>query len=176
MNLALDANIIIELHVLGVWEILAGKHQIIVTDTVLAEVDHFREPATGDRSQINKPADVIPCVNINNPDPVDLVAITGLFNDVFLERMHPGEREIIALAYANKLPEDCNICSADVPAIEALALIDKKHMGISFEVVLQSAGTTKNLSYSAGAYTEADYNKAMERGAVARIQGTHFRR
>lgn len=105
-----------------------------------------------------------------------MVTITGLFNDVFLESMHPGEREIIALAYANKLPEDCNICSADVPAIKALALIDKKHMGISFEVVLKSAGLTKNLSYSAGAYTEADYKKAIERGAIAKIQGIHFRR
>ena len=176
MSLALDANIIIELHVFGVWGVLTGKHQIIVTDTVLAEVDHFHDPATGDRSQINKRTDVIPCVNINNPDPVDLVAITGLFNDVFLESMHPGEREIIALAYANKLPDDCNICSADGPAIEALALMDKKDMGISFEAVLQTAGLTKNLSYSAGVYKEADYKKAMERGAVARIQGMHFRR
>lgn len=175
MNLALDANIIIESYVFGVWGVLAGKNQIIVTDTVLAEVDHFRDPATGDRSQINKPRDVIPCVNIINPDAVDLVAITALFNDVFLERMHPAEREIIALAYANKLPEDCNICSADGPAIEALALVDKRDMGISFEGVLRTTGLAKNLSYSAGIYTEADYYKAMERGAVARIQGTHFR-
>lgn len=175
MNLALDANIIIESYVFGVWGVLARKHQIIVTETVLAEVDHFHDPATGDRNQINKPSDIIPYVTINNPEPVDLAAITALFNDVFLEKMHPAEREIIALAHADKLPEDCRICSADAPAIEGLALIDKKEMGISFEVVLQTAGITKNLGCSAGCYTEIDYVKAMERGAVAKIQRTYFR-
>jgi hypothetical protein len=176
MNLALDANIIIESHVFGVWGILASKHQIIVTDTVLAEVDHFYDEATGDRKQIDKSADVIPLVNIINPIQADLVTMTALFDDVFLESIDPGEREIIALAHANKLPEDTFICSADGPAIEALACIDKKDMGISFEAALQTAGLTKNLTYSAGVYKETDYQKRMEHGALARIQGTYFRR
>jgi hypothetical protein len=175
MNLTLDANIIIESHVFGVWDTLANKHQIIVTDTVLAEVDHFRDPETGIRKQINKPGEVIPYGNIINPDQGDLIALTGLFNDVFLERMHPAEREILALAYANKLPTGTYICSADGPAIEALACIDKKDMGISFEAALQTAGLTKNLTYSAGVYKEIDYKKWMERGALVRIQGTYFR-
>jgi len=176
MKLVFDTNIIIESHVFDVWSQLKVRAGIIVTDGVLDEVSHFCPPGSLEREIIDKSSSVLPFVKVENPTPEDLMGIVNLFNDPFLNRMDPGEREIVALAYAGKFAEDCKICTADVPAIEALALVDRKEMGISFEEVLGCLGLRKNLRRSLGAYTKTDFEKALESGAIAKIQETHFRR
>jgi len=176
MRLALDASIVIESFLLSVWLPIRTGNEIILPETAFDEISFYRDQYTEDRVVIDKEKEVNPFVTIVTASPEDLAVITRLFNDVFLKRLDPGERELIALSYSGNLPEDCKICFSDIPAIEAIALIDKKEMGISYEELLRSIGSNRDLSSSAGAYTIPAFDAAIERGAIARIQGTYFRR
>ena len=86
--------------------------------------------------------------------------------------MDPGEREIIALLYGSKYDEDYLFCTADAPAVRALALIGRSDGGISFEEVLQRIGYTKKIEEH---FSKGYFDKWLKEGSTDMVQGFNLR-
>jgi len=168
--LALDANIIIVSFELNVWEPLSERFDVVVTRTIInIEACFFKR----DNRIIPILESEFDVCTVIDPDAKELSEITSYLDDIVLKNMDPGEREILALAKASRLPDGCRICSSDGPAIHGLALLGLADWSVSFESLLKEIGYTKNLDYQ---FTEAFRKVKVAQGQQDKIQGVGVRK
>jgi len=74
----------------------------------------------------------------------EIAVFLNKFDRVFVEGLHAGEAESLALIMLERL-KDTLYCSGDATAIKALAMIGHSSDGISFEKLLKKAGLQKKL-------------------------------
>jgi hypothetical protein len=98
----------------------------------------------------------------------DLAELHYQFDRVFIEGIHAGEAECLALILKRRIPETL-FCSADATAIQALAMIDWSDEGISFETLLKKAGLSKKIRRH---FTEKFFKENLKQGAQNRITKT----
>ena len=134
-----DANIIIELHNLGIWNQFTRQCQVATTAYIIKQEAIYFKSVHGhtgiDLSKYLAEGSVIEL----SADAMDLAAIYDKFESTFLETIDYGEIEAIALINANKTG-DALFCSGDGLAYQALAMIGKASLGISLERVFEKAG------------------------------------
>ena len=140
----LDANVIIELHKLGIWSQILVQCQVFTTTFIVNDESKFYS-AGSNRISI----DLQGCVDngsltIIDASLEDLEMFKEIFSDDFFDSMHDGEKEVLALIATDK-HEQCKFCTADGPAIKALAMMNKKQFGISLEGLLKQNGFIKHV-------------------------------
>ena len=74
----------------------------------------------------------------------EIASFLNTFDRVFVEGLHDGEAESLALLMHGIL-KDTLFCSGDATAIRALAMLGYSSVGISFEKLLQKTGLQKKL-------------------------------
>lgn len=134
----LDANIVLELHVLGIWHAVLSKCQVTLTASVVQESQFF-ENAHGEKTFTNLEAE-------HQQQLFDVVAIpvsqVQAFRDKFkpdyLSRLDLGETE--SLVHLLATTEEYRLCSADAIVFKVLACLGMEEQGISLEVLLNSIG------------------------------------
>jgi len=143
----LDANIVIEAYVLGVWEILVQQIQIVVPSIVANDEALFYKKEIGGIPEEINLRKLIETGKITEffADSSDLASLNEIFDRVFLENIHAGEREALALVYNGKA-EDAFFCTSDSIPIQAMAILRLPERAISFERLLTQMGVTKKLS------------------------------
>ncbi len=162
-----DANIIIEAYKLGIWEKLIDAVKIITPSIIVKEEALFfikkkKREAINLPSLINRGK-----IKELSASAEDLKALLDIFDRVFIEGLHEGESEALSLIKENKI-EDALFCSSDALAIQALAMIDCSHSGISMEKLLRNTGLTKTLDRQ---FTEKFFRDHIKRGSQNRITG-----
>lgn len=169
-HLALDANIIIEAFKHKAWKPLADKFDIVVTCTIIEdEVLFYKE----DNKNISILKSEFDNCTIIDPTLQELQNIVEYFDSVFLQSIEQGEIEILSLAKAGKLPEECRICTADGPAIIGACLLGLGSYCVSFESLLSKIGFKKPLENQ---FTEAFLRRKVTEGKQDRIQGIGIRK
>lgn len=169
----LDANIIIEAHMQGVWASLIEHATIIIPSTVLEEANSYDDAAPGAYMPIHLEPDLASgLIREARATPEQLASLRARFDDVFLQRMDRGESEALALVLAGALP-DALFCTGDGPAIRALSLLDMPEVGISFEAILQKIGRHHRLRSQ---FTEQFFRDMQARGSEERIRGEGLRK
>jgi len=141
-----DANIIIELYRLGIWEALISRVEVIVPATVARDEALFYSAAEGGiPSPINLP-ELINAGKIKEAIATveEMAALETVFDRVFIKGLDPGEAEAIALLHAGTIG-DPKFCTADKAAIQALAMINRRDLGISMEQILKDCGLQKTI-------------------------------
>ena len=134
-----DANIIIEIHRIGIWKQFTNQCQIATTEYIVQnEALFFRSNFGNVEIDVHEYIDNGSVITLS-ATVSDLAAIYDKFEAAFLEPVDDGELEALALIIANKIP-DALFCTADGPAIEALAMIGKSSIGISLEKVFEKTG------------------------------------
>ena len=170
LKLILDANAIIELFTLEIWDQFIELVDVTTSDSILNEVDFYKtkhgEIIPIDKQRLNR-------IVINNPEIEDLRNIVELFDDFFLQSIHEGERGIISFLNANKYEDDYKLCAGDGVVIKCLALLDMSERGISLESVLNQIGLTKHLR---GHFRDQFFRDCLKIGVRERIQGVNLRR
>jgi len=167
-----DANIIIALHEICIWDQFANQCQIVTTAFIQQnEAKYFKSRLGTNKIQIDLTKYIQDkLVSLLTADHLDLVAVYSTFDSQFLERLDPGEIEAIALIIANK-----NIgslfCTADGPAIQALAMLGKSSAGISLQKALEKTGFTGSVSKLRHDYRENYYRKHKDIGSENLITG-----
>ena len=141
-----DANIIIELYKLGVWEALISKVEVIVPSTVARDEALFH---SADEGGIPSPINLSDLLNSGKIKEAiataeEMAALDNVFDRVFIRGLDPGEAEAIALLHAGSIG-DPKFCTADKAAIQALAMINRRELGISMEQILKESGLQKNI-------------------------------
>jgi hypothetical protein len=169
----LDANIIIEAHMQGVWASLIQRATIVIPSIVLREAQGYHDLATGEYIPIHlEEALATGLIREIAASVEQLAELRTRFDSIFVQRMDPGESEALALLLAGALP-GARFCTADGPAIRALSLLQMADMGVSFEALLHDVGLQHRLRNH---FSERFFREMRERGAQEFIRGEGLRR
>lgn len=163
----LDADVIIEAHKLGIWQQLTKRLQLVVPSIVIHdEALFFSQTSRGPRENIRLQTLVEEGKIIElSATYAELVSIYTIFDRVFIETLHPGETEALALLKAKKVGA-ASFCTGDGHAIQALAMIGMSECGISMETLLVSIGLKRKLQRQ---FTEASFRLNRREGREKRI-------
>jgi hypothetical protein len=143
--LLVDANIIIELFRLGIWDTFLAACEVHLSETVFDEA-HFYEDDDGERHTIHlQPYRDKGQVTVHAVPSSQLATLRSTLGVTLLEKMDPGEAELLCVL-DNALPgEDYLICSADAVIFRYLGATHRSGQGISLEEILPKIGITKPL-------------------------------
>ncbi len=162
--LLLDADVIIDLHRLGVWKHVIKNHNIHISSIILhREVYHY-EDEKGRRYPIELEREIGVTINELSCSAEELLSFKEQFDCVFQEELHDREKEALVLLQKQ---EDILLCTCDHAAIKALALLDLSTQGISFENLLKKTGINKKLEFK---HTEKRFKRYLSEGSIMRIQ------
>ena len=170
----LDANIVIEAYRLGIWEKLLKKVEISVSSVVAHTESLFfvrkegRVPEAINLKKLISEGKIKEYSASSN----ELADLYSLFDRVFIEGIHEGEAESLALILKRRL-KDVLFCSGDAVAIQALAMVGHSEAGISFEALLKKVGLQQNLRTQ---FKEKFFKEHLKHGAQNRITQTGLKR
>jgi len=142
--LLLDANVVLELHRLGLWSGVVERCEVLLARTVLDESKYF-EKDDGNQERIELGRE-IETGRIKIVD-VPLAALNSFqqrFRATFLERLDPGELE--SLAHLVEIDRGCSISSADAIVWRTLGALRLGDQGASLEEILGRIGQTRKLA------------------------------
>jgi hypothetical protein len=134
----LDANVIIYLHQLGLWKMMAERFELFIASTVRAEAMHWLDTDGAEHPIIL--------------DPKDFVEVSvGIAESARLRHKFPGlqidagELESLAWLLGGKADEACELCSSDAVVFKVLGALGETYRGISLEELLGSVGDRRRL-------------------------------
>ena len=166
-----DANVIIELHKLGLWRHILQNCQVYTTSSIAKHEAEFYKPRKSSKVPIKIQEDIESgSLHILEASVEDLARLYDIFEETFLASIHDGEREALALIAANK-HEDCLFCTSDGPAIQALVMIRKDTLGLSLEKLLRNNGFSNKIDLIPPWCTEKTYNLRIRDGALNVVSG-----
>jgi len=163
--LLLDADVIIDLHKLGLWDQITKNHQINIPSIILHKEVYFYEDDIGIRHNINLAEEIGVTINELSCSAEEFLLFKEKFDRVFQEEIHDGEKEALILLQKQ---EDLFLCTCDHAAIKALGLLDLSIQGLSFENLLRKSSINKKLEYK---HTDKRFKKYLNEGSIMKIQG-----
>ncbi|MEW6108516.1 MAG: hypothetical protein AB1632_05000 [Nitrospirota bacterium] len=167
--LLLDADVIIDLHKLGLWKQVTKSHKVFVPSIILHKEVYYYEDESG-HHPIDLEKDIGATFSELSCSVRELMSFKERFDRVFQEELHDGEKEALVLLQKQ---EDLVLCTCDYAAIKALALLDLAEQGISFENLLKKSGMNKKLEYK---HTEKRFKKYLTEGSIMRMQERGLKR
>lgn len=139
--LLFDANIVIELHKIVLWEKVIGLCDVTLTKTVAEDESEFWEDDFEEKHYFNLQEEIdsgkINCITVSNKH---LEALFEKFSPVYLDRLDPGEAESLAVLISSD--DDWLISSSDGIVFRVLGNLGLPDQGISLAEVLQKIGLT----------------------------------
>ena len=136
--LILDANVIIYLHDIGIWDSFIKTCDIHLPDTVVEEAAFF-DDRDETRHYIDLSDDISKArINTFTVPLSELVEFQNQFDTLYFDQLDPGELE--ALAYLCKSPNELLISSGDAIVYRVLGRLNKGNQGISLEEILTKVG------------------------------------
>ena len=140
--LLLDADVIIDLHKLGLWKQITKSHKVSVPSIVLHKEVYYYEDENG-RHHIDLEREAGITFSELSCSAQELLGFKERFDRVLQEELHDGEKEALALLQKQ---EDLVLCTCDHATIKALAILDLSEQSISVENLLKKSGMSKNSS------------------------------
>ncbi len=155
----LDADVIIDLLSLNVFETLISHCEMHLSTTVIGEVKYFKRGH--EKIQINFRKEYVDTGKVQEQEPsaLDLKKVTDKLPELYRKGIGDGELESLAVLYENR---ELTFCSMDGLAIKSLPFLDLSENGISVEKLLKESGvTTRNLKKS---HTEEYFQSQLGQG------------
>jgi hypothetical protein len=160
----LDANVVIQLFQLQIWEQVTARCEIVLAQTVVDEVQ-FYDTDDGrqyvDWTEIEKSG----AIKVESLPPADVQSYCNRFGVNYYEKLDPGEAEALALLERD---DQSQICSADKIVWRVLGNTNSVERGISLEEILAKNGLTKSLP---NRFTKTFREKWCKQGSIERITG-----
>ncbi len=168
----LDTTAVLELHRRDAWSALLQRRTIIVP-SIVAHEESFYYERESQTIIIDLPS-LIARGKMQELEatPSEMRTVASEFDRVFVEGLHPGELE--ALAILKKDPDDSlTFCTADKVAIYALVLLNLEERLVSLEAVLREVGLGRPLSAE---FMDVYLQRHRQIGALKRITGDGLRK
>lgn len=168
--LILDANVVIYLHELHLWDRLLFRQEVYLAHTVVQEVKYYRTPGA---DKIIRLSEETPQgrVNILEQTPTQLKQFFDRFDLRYREVLDDGEAE--SLAYLVHSQEEYLICSGDAIVFRILGLLGRSEQGVSLEEVLQNVGLGRAVEKQ---FTKQFREKHTKQGEQDRVQNRGLRK
>ena len=135
--LLLDADVIMDLHTLGLFEKITKTYEVSVARTVVDEAQYFK--SGGKRHKIDIGASV---TIIDNVDIKSLMHVRNEAKEAWLG-IDPGELE--SIAYLSAAEEKVTFCTCDKAAIKLISYMELEAKSISVEKAVKGQGITKRI-------------------------------
>ncbi|MEK6677652.1 MAG: hypothetical protein AABZ47_18615 [Planctomycetota bacterium] len=144
--LLLDANVIIKLFELKLWEQVIERCEIFIAETVANEAQFFHDDVGQEAIDLSAYSTANK-INVVSLTASDVAEFRDRFTPDYMERIDPGEAEALAYLLGSKDP--CLLCSADAIVFRILGRLSCGEQGISLEEILQRTGlsTTVPIQY-----------------------------
>ena len=136
----LDADVIIDLLGLNIFDKLVKIHQVHVASTVVGEVRFYRRDGKKVAIDFHKVYVGTDRVKEALASTEELGEIVKVLPEIKREVIHPGELESIAILLRE---ESLTLCSCDAATIRVLPLFDLPERGVSTETLLRKSGLLK---------------------------------
>jgi hypothetical protein len=158
--LLLDADVVIDLHTLGLFDRILKSYDVHITKTVLDEALYFKTGGARIKIDIRDRVTVIENVALEHLQTVRKEA-----NDACLG-IDPGELEAIACLIQED--EGLIFCTCDKAAIKLLSFMNLEERSISTENALRTTGYQKKTLYPR--HLDEKFTECIREGKVLRIQ------
>lgn len=161
----LDANVIIGLFELKLWDALIARYDVLIAETCAGEALWYED------GEHRVDIDLGPYVADGRVTTVTVdlsivKAFAARFEPNYLEKLDPGELE--SLAHLLTMTDACQICSGDRIVYRVLGNLGKGELGVSLEELLAAIGRAIKV---ARMFTKAFREEATQQGFQERMQG-----
>lgn len=163
--LLFDANIIIYLFELGIWDVVVAGCDLQIARTVVQEAQFYVRDGRQETIDL-EPYVTDGRIHVFDATPADMAAFRGQFDAEYLERLDPGETE--CLAYLLLASSEHLLCSADAIVYRVLGNLDRGEQGISLEEILAKLGRSRKIRPQ---FTKDFRKRCTQEGVTARLQG-----
>jgi len=130
--LLLDADVIIDLHTLSLFDRIIKGYEIHVTKTVLSEASYFKRDGARTKIAIRDRVTIIENIAVEHLQTVRDEAKEARLG------IDPGELEAIACLIQND--EELIFCTCDQAAIKLLAFMNLEARAVSIEKTIRTTG------------------------------------
>ena len=141
--LLLDTCVILELFRLGIWDDFLKQCDVHVSALIMDEA-RFYEDDDGDKHTIDW-TKYTGTLTVHDVNVSDLLLLTDPFGPEILEKLDPGEAELLAVL-CNSF-HNHKICSSDAIVFRVLGASKRSGQGVSLEEILGQIGLTKALAW-----------------------------
>jgi hypothetical protein len=139
--LLLDANVVIVLCKLDLWDLVLEKCEILLARTVFESEAVFYEDEEEEKVYLNLEEDYKQGkLQVVDVPIAQVAAFLAPFKPLYLGELDPGEAE--SLAYLVNATEQHFFCSADKIVYRVLGALNREDQGLSLERLLQQIGLT----------------------------------
>ncbi len=157
--LLLDADVIIDLHSLGLFGIICKAYDIFLTWAVFEEAKYYKKSGTKFAIYIK---DVVIIKD------VDLESLRKVQKEAKEARLGIDPGESTAIAYLIEATEEITFCTCDKAAIKLISFMELDQKAISLENALKSTGHHGKKLYPR--HLEKTFKAAVKDGKALRIQ------
>ena len=169
--LILDANVVIHLHELGIWQKLIAVCTVHVPRTIVEESNFYE--VDGERNYIDLNEDINGGrIKVFDVSLQDVRAFLDRFDGIYAAGIHAGEAE--ALAHLCKSSEQFMISSGDAMVYRVLGRLGRGDQGISLEEILQKVGLQQKQLPNSCSKTFRE--KLTQMGATDAIHGVGLKK
>ncbi|RLC26951.1 MAG: hypothetical protein DRH21_00625 [Deltaproteobacteria bacterium] len=158
--LLLDADVIMDLHTLGLFEKFIKAYEMSVTRTVVGETKYFKKDGQRQEIYIRDTVTII--------DNVDIDSLMHGRNEAKEARLGIDAGELESIAYMINAKKDVIFCSCDAAAIKLIAYMKLDNQSISVEKALLDTGYRKRNLYPR--HYQKTYERHIKAGKVLRVQ------
>jgi len=158
--LLLDADVVIDLHALGLFEKISNTYHICLTRSVFEEARYYRKDGAKIAIDIIKEVTIIENVDLENLKKVQREAREA--------RLGIDSGESTSIAYLIQTEEEITFCSCDHAAIKLISYMELDQKSISLEKTLRDMGYHKKNLYPR--HYEKTFKAAVKEGKTLRIQ------
>jgi len=167
----LDANIVIQLFQLGLWDEVVERCELILSETVVGEADFFVDSRGVEHAIDLRPDADAGRIRVIALTLAEITAFRSQFDPLYVQKLDDGETE--SLAYCLREGDPHRLCSSDAIVFKVLAVLDRSEQGVSIEEVLQAVGLARPLSRQ---FTKSFRDDNRSRGLQDRLAGIGLRR
>ncbi|HUT72495.1 MAG TPA: hypothetical protein VMW89_17635 [Desulfatiglandales bacterium] len=157
--LLLDADVIIDLHALDLFEKVSKAYDICLTRNVFEEARYYKK----DGAKI-----VIDIKDVTIIEDVTLESLRKVKREAKEARLGIDSGESTSIAYLIQAEEEITFCTCDQAAIKLIAYMELEQKAISLEKALRNTGYSKKKLYPR--HLEKTFNKYLNEGKTLRIQ------
>ena len=157
--LLLDADVVIDLHSLDLFEKIRKAYDICLTRNVFEEARYYKK--SGAKIGID-----IKAVTII--DDVDLESLRKVKREAKEAKLGIDPGESTSIAYLCQTKEEITFCSCDKAAIKLVSFMELEQKSISLEKTLRDIGYQKRNLYPR--HLEKTFRVYIKEGKVLRIQ------
>lgn len=158
-SLLLDADVVIDLHTLGLFGKISNAYDICLTRDVFFEAKYYKKDG------IKIDIDIKYVVIIEN---IDLKILRKVRREAKEARLGIDPGEATSIAYLIQTDEKTTFCSCDRAAIKLISYMELEQKATSLEKALRSAGYYSKNLYPR--HLEKNFKAAVKQGKTLRIQ------